>query len=149
MQGILSFIKFLEYAWPYIVLIVAGIIYIKIYLKKFYEMSAEEQKAEEERLIELAMSKISEIMPSLVATAEENWNYLEKSGIIKRAEVINLIYERYPILKEYSDQETLTKKLDEIIDTTLEKVRTITRKKPKEIEHDIAVEAVNYPESEE
>ena len=149
MQGILSFIKFLEYAWPYIVLIVAGIIYIKIYLKKFYEMSAEEQKAEEERLIELTLSKISEIMPSLVATAEENWNYLEKSGIIKRAEVINLIYERYPILKEYSDQETLTNKLDEIIDTTLEKVRTITRKKPKEIEPSIVAEAVNYPESEE
>ena len=90
-------------------------------------MSKTEKEEEQKRLVELALSKVKEIMPSLTARAEEGWNHLDKSGVIKRSEVINKIYEQYPILKEYYDQEYLTTQIDLIINEALKEIRNITR----------------------
>ena len=127
MAGIVNILDTINNYWTYILIIVGIVIYMANYYKKYQAMTEEEQLDERKRLVDLALSKVKEILPSLVALAEEDWNHLEKSGIIKRSQVVNNIYEQYPILKEYTNQAWLTKKIDEYIDAALKDIRNITR----------------------
>ena len=127
MNGLEKFISDVAMSYPYIVLAVCIILYIIYSIKKYNKMSEEEKNEEQERLIKIALEKVKEIIPFLTANAEENWNHLVKSGIIKRGEVIDAIYEKYPILKEYYDQEKITAEIDKIIDEALVNIRSITR----------------------
>lgn len=127
MAGIVNILDTVNNYWTYILIIVGIVIYMANYYKKYQAMTKEEQFDERKRLVDLALSKVKEILPSLVALAEEDWNHLEKSGIIKRSQVVNNIYEQYPILKEYTNQVWLTKKIDEYIDAALKDIRNITR----------------------
>lgn len=127
MAGIVNILDTINNYWTYALIIVGIVIYMANYYKKYQAMTEEEQLDERKRLVDLALSKVKEILPSLVALAEEDWNHLEKSGIIKRSQVVNNIYEQYPILKEYTNQAWLTKKIDEYIDAALKDIRDITR----------------------
>ena len=124
MSNVLNFIKdVLEAAnnyWTLVVVIIglSNAVYEKI--KKYLQTSKEEK-------IEMAKTALKENLLKYMADAEIEWSDYEKSGEIKRAQVISKIYEDYPILKEYLNQEELIKYIDSEIDklkVTVDKVIT-------------------------
>ena len=124
MSNVLNFIKdVLEAAnnyWTLVVVIIALSIALYEKIKKYLQTSKEEK-------IEMAKTALKENLLKYMADAEIEWSDYEKSGEIKRAQVISKIYEDYPILKEYLNQEELIKYIDSEIDKlkiTINKVIT-------------------------
>lgn len=50
---------------------------------------------------------------------------LQKAGSVKRAQVIEEIFEKYPILSKVTDQEALISWIDETIDDALKTMREV------------------------
>ena len=124
MSNVLNFIKdVLEAAnnyWTLVVVIIGLSIALYEKIKKYLQTSKEEK-------IEMAKTALKENLLKYMADAEIEWSSYEKSGKIKRAQVISKIYEDYPILKEYLNQEELIKYIDSEIDklkVTVDKVIT-------------------------
>ena len=124
MSNVLNFIKdVLEAAnnyWTLVVVIIGLSIALYEKIKKYLQTSKEEK-------IEMAKAALKENLLKYMADAEIEWSDYEKSGEIKRAQVISKIYEDYPILKEYLKQEELIKYIDSEIDklkVTVDKVIT-------------------------
>ena len=124
MSNVLNFIKdVLEAAnnyWTLVVVIIGLSIALYEKIKKYLQTSKEEK-------IEMAKTALKENLLKYMADAEIEWSDYEKSGEIKRAQVISKIYEDYPILKEYLNQEELIKYIDDEINklkVTVDKVIT-------------------------
>ena len=124
MSNVLNFIKdVLEAAnnyWTLVVVIIGLSIALYEKIKKYLQTSKEEK-------IEMAKTALKENLLKYMADAEIEWSDYEKSGEIKRAQVISKIYEDYTILKEYIKQEELIKYIDSEIDklkVTVDKVIT-------------------------
>ena len=124
MSNVLNFIKdVLEAAnnyWTLVVVIIGLSIALYEKIKKYLQTSKEEK-------IEMAKTALKENLLKYMADAEIEWSDYEKSGEITRAQVISKIYEDYPILKEYLNQEELIKYIDSEIDklkVTVDKVIT-------------------------
>ena len=124
MSNVLNFIKdVLEAAnnyWTLVVVIIGLSIALYEKIKKYLQTSKEEK-------IEMAKTALKENLLKYMADAEIEWSSYEKSGEIKRAQVISKIYEDYPILKEYLNQEELIKYIDDEINklkVTVDKVIT-------------------------
>ena len=94
-----------------ILIVVAAILYAIDRVINFMKLSKEEQK-------EAALKIIKEELLKLMIEAEKNWDDISKSGKIKRSEVITELYNRFPILKEFKDQDKLLEELDKMIDDT-------------------------------
>lgn len=136
MDGIKHFLELLNENWPTIVAI-AGLLYA-IYLKakKTWEtwqaMTEEEKQKELDRQIEIAWQLLGEVILSLVSQAELDW-YSEdgKLGQIKRSQVISQVFEMFPVLSYFTDQEELMKYIDKLIDEALiivrEKIRDASK----------------------
>jgi hypothetical protein len=126
MQSIQNLINFLDQNWTFIIIVLSfGFSLYKLYLK-WNKLSKQEK-------IDQVIVIVGEIILEKLACAEEDWNNYKKTGSIKRSKVINEIYEQYPILKEYADQEYVIKKIDELIDLGLKDIeKTIKEIKEKQ-----------------
>lgn len=137
MNGILHFLKWIDYNWTLIVLAISLIFSIaikaKIAFNKWLKMTDEEKQKDLEEQIEKTRQAIANYILSLVASAEEDWKG-KGLGSIKKAQVIEKIYKNYPILLEVKDQCELMKFFDEHIDLALETVRE--KLQGKEVEND-------------
>lgn len=137
MNGILHFLKWIDYNWTLIVLAISLIFSIafkaKIAFNKWLKMTDEEKQKDLEEQIEKTRQAIANYILSLVASAEEDWKG-KGLGSIKKAQVIEKIYKNYPILLEVKDQCELMKFFDEHIDLALETVRE--KLQGKEVESD-------------
>ena len=137
MNGILHFLKWIDYNWTLIVLAISLIFSIafkaKIAFNKWLKMTDAEKQKDLEEQIEKTRQAIANSILSLVASAEEDWKG-KGLGSIKKAQVIEKIYKNYPILLEVKDQCELMKFFDEHIDLALETVRE--KLQGKEVESD-------------
>lgn len=137
MNGILHFLKWIDYNWTLIVLAISLIFSIafkaKIAFNKWLKMTDAEKQKDLEEQIEKTRQAIANYILSLVASAEEDWKG-KGLGSIKKAQVIEKIYKNYPILLEVKDQCELMKFFDEHIDLALETVRE--KLQGKEVESD-------------
>lgn len=68
---------------------------------------------------------LEEIIVSYVQAQEEEFLGYNGMGEIKRANVISMIYDKFPILKKYTDQEMIIDLIDEMIDDALIDVRDL------------------------
>lgn len=118
LNGLYNLLTFIETNWGMIVAII--IMATSIYKKATDFMS----KSKEEKL-EIAKAQISETMLKWVSLAECDWKEWSQAGEIKRSQVIDLIFEKYPILSTVADQEEIVAWLDETIDEALKTMRRI------------------------
>ena len=125
MSNVLNFIKdVLEAAnnyWTLVVVIIGLSIALYEKIKKYLQTSKEEK-------IEMAKKALKENLLKYMADAEIEWSSYEKAGEIKRAQVISKIYEDYPILKEYVDQDELIKFIDKQIDSMKSEIDKVITK---------------------
>lgn len=116
MQAVLNFLNLINDNWTLIITIIGVSIAIYEKAKKYFNLSKQEK-------VNIALSQLDEILLELVARAEKE--YKGKTGEIKKAKVIDEIYTKYPILKEYYNKEELKTKIDMMVEDNLKKLKDI------------------------
>lgn len=124
LHGIQNFLTMVDQNWTTIIVIiglVVGIVQkVKVYIGK-----------DKETKIETAKAQIREAILKMVSDAEVDYEEWNKAGSIKRSQVIQQIYQEYPVLSKVADQEALTKWIDSTIDESLDTLREIVAQNPK------------------
>lgn len=118
LDGIKNFLQFVNDNWTTIIIIISLGIALYQRIKTYVSKSNTEK-------IDVAKQQIKEIILKLISDAEEDYHYMTSAGSIKRSQVIKKIFEDYPVLSKVTDQETLIKWIDEIIDESLTTLREI------------------------
>lgn len=93
-------------------------------------------KLDKETKINVAKRQIEETMLKLVTEAEIDFEAWNKSGSIKRAQVIAKIYEKYPILSKAVSQDSVIEWIDKAIDNSLKTLREILKDNRTEIKEE-------------
>ena len=121
MVSIENTLQFMENNWVNIVFILV-VLYIAIKrVISFIKMS----KAEK---IEIVLKLVKEELLALMTEAEIDWKEFEKAGEVKRSQVIAKIYDKFPILAKYINQEELISKIDKMIEEEKVKLDKIINK---------------------
>lgn len=118
LDGIKNFLQFVNDNWTAIIIIISLIIALYQKIKSYLSKSNDEK-------IAVAKQQIKEIILKLISDAEVDYEDWNKAGSIKRAQVIQKIFEEYPILAKIADQTELIKWLDDTIDEALNTLREI------------------------
>lgn len=118
LYGIQNFLQLVNDNWTVIIVIIALIISIWKKAKDFFSKSNDKK-------IAIAKKQVSETMLKLITDAEIDWQDYKKSGSVKRAQVIEEIFEKYPVLSKVTDQESLIKWIDDEIDNALKTMRKV------------------------
>ena len=109
MLSIENVLQFLGNNWINI-LFIAVVIFVAVKrIIKFINMTKEEK-------MEIVLKMVKEEILVYMSEAEIDWKEFEKSGEVKRAQVISKIYDKFPILAKYINQEELISRIDKIID---------------------------------
>lgn len=108
---------------------------------KDWKNKTEEEKQKEideatKKAIEYAKNALGDYILALVAKAEIDWETQgDKLGEIKRAQVIEQIYAKYPILEQVADKNELLEYIDNLIKEALKTIREKIRKKAEELKN--------------
>lgn len=132
LDGIKNFLQFVNDNWTTIIIIISLGIALYQRIRTYVSKSNIEK-------IDVAKKQIKEIILKLISDAEEDYYYMTSAGSIKRSQVIKKIFEDYPVLSKVTDQETLIKWIDEIIDeslTTLREIVAVNEEKASEATND-------------
>lgn len=121
LNGLHNFLQFVNDNWGMIAAtVLLALAIIKIIINFFV-------KTDEEK-IDIAKKQIQETMLKLVTNAETDYLEWVSAGAIKRSQVIDEVFKKYPILSKVANQEELIVWIDEVIDTALEEMRKIFEK---------------------
>lgn len=129
LYAIQNFLQLVNDNWTVIIVIVALLISIGKKAKEFFSKSDDEK-------IAIAKKQVQETMLKLITDAEIDWQDYKKSGSVKRAQVIEEIFEKYPVLSKVTDQEALIAWIDETIDDALKTMREVFTEN-KDIESEV------------
>ena len=126
LNGIKNFLSLINDNWTTILVIVGLALALWKKIESYSKLSTDKK-------IEIAKKQISENILKLITQAEKDYAEWEKSGSIKRSEVISEIYKEYPILAKVVNQEELVKWIDEQIDNALPTLMDIIKQNEKDI----------------
>lgn len=116
MNGILNFLTWLSDNWTMILMCVVIVISLAQRAKVFFSKSKEEQ-------VKIALEQVRLGMLDLVTEAEKT--YGSGTGTLKRSQVIQKVFERYPILSKVTSVDSLTIQLDKMINDSLSDMRKL------------------------
>lgn len=131
MDGITSFLTFVNDNWTAIVVVIGLALGLARKIKEYV------QKTDEEK-IEIAKVYIKECILKMITDAELDYEEWKSAGSIKRSQVIQEIYDRYPVLEKVADQEALLAWIDEQINSALEILREVISKNAPALPEEIA-----------
>ena len=120
LNGIQKFLELINDNWTTIMVILGLAAAIAQKAKNYLAKSDDEK-------IAIAKMRIRETILKLVAEAEMDYEEWDVAGSIKRAQVINQIYEMYPVLSKIVEQPELVAWIDEQIDDALGTLRHIIK----------------------
>lgn len=120
LNGIQKFLELINDNWTTIMVILGLAAAIAQKAKNYLAKSDDEK-------IAIAKMQICETILRLVAEAEMDYEEWDVAGSIKRAQVINQIYEMYPVLSKIVEQPELVAWIDEQIDDALGTLRHIIK----------------------
>lgn len=124
LQGIQNFLEIINENWTTIIVIIGLAIGTVNRIKKYINLTDDEK-------IEIAKTQISETILKLISDAESDYSEWKKAGSIKRSQVIEDIFIKYPILSKVADQTEIVKWIDDEIDNALETLREIIEENNK------------------
>ena len=131
LNGIQKFLELINDNWTTIMVILGLTVAIAKKAKNYLAKSDDEK-------IAIAKMQICETILRLVAEAEMDYEEWNVAGSIKRAQVINQIYEQYPVLSKIVDQPELVAWIDKQIDDALDTLMYII-KENQDVGHVAAV----------
>lgn len=118
MDGIQNFLTLINENWTSILVCIGLMIGLVRKTAKFFSKSDEEQ-------IAIAKAQIEQTILKLITSAEIDFNTWNSAGSIKRSQVIEEIFEKYPVLSKVADQKEIINWIDEQINTSLKTLREI------------------------
>ena len=121
-EKIITMLEFVNNNWGFFMILLALIFSIYVKVKGFIKLTPEQK-------IDIAKKAIKENILAYISDSEKTWLDYKKTGQVKRSEVISKIYNDYPILKEYINQEELIEFIDSLIDESLPEVNKIFNNK--------------------
>ena len=121
LNGIENFLAFVNEHWTEILVIIGLALAVWKRIETYW------QKTDEEK-IQIAKEQLRETILKFVTQAEEDYDDWVKAGAVKRAQVIDVIFQKYPILNRVTDQDALIKEIDNLIDKALDELREILSK---------------------
>lgn len=121
LEGIQNFLSLVNDNWTTIIVIIGFIIALVNKVQKYINLTNDEK-------IEIAKTQVCETILKLISDAESDYNEWKQAGSIKRSQVIQAIFEKYPILSKVTDQNDLVEWIDKEIDNALEELRAIIEK---------------------
>ena len=128
LNGIQNFLQFINDNWTAIIIIISLIIAIVQKARSYFNKSNAEK-------IEIAKKQISQVVLKLITDAEVDYNDLVSAGSIKRSQVIQKIFNDYPILTKATDQKVIIEWIDDMINNSLKELRKIVEiNKQKEVD---------------
>lgn len=120
LNGLKNFLETVNDNWTTILVIIGLIIAIIKKIKNYVT------KSDEEKIV-IAKEQITQSILKLISEAEKDYSDWTKAGTIKRSQVIDTIYTKYPILSKVTDQESLINFIDEAIDNSLSTLRVLVQ----------------------
>ena len=124
MNGLKNFLQYLSDNWTGIMVCIGIIVGIVnrtlVYLNKSNDLK-----------LAVAKQQIKEIVLRMITDAEIDFNDWEQSGKIKRSQVIEEIYAKYPILAKAKSQKEVVDFIDTQIDNALKELRSVIEKNIK------------------
>lgn len=124
LNGIQRFLQMVNDQWVTICVIIGLICSLYVKIKNYMSKSTEER-------IEIAKTQIRETILKLISDAEVDYEAWNKAGSIKRAQVVQIVYEKWPILNKAISQEDMIKWIDQEIDASLKTLREIVKENVK------------------
>ena len=118
LNGIENFLRFINYNWTSIIVVICLAISVTKKVKNYIGKSDEEK-------IKIAKTQIHEMILKMISDAEEDYEEWSKAGSIKRSQVIGEIFAKYPVLSKAINQEELIEWIDDEIDEALISLRKI------------------------
>lgn len=125
MEAIQKFMNFVIENWTMICAAIVIGIAVYEYVQNFRKKSKEEQEEAIRQQIEIAKQQVREIMLRLVTEAENDYLEWVEAGEIKRSQVIDIVFEKYPILSKVTNQQEIIDWLDQTIKDALKTMRKI------------------------
>ena len=120
MKSIQNFLIFLDTNWVTICVIAGLIVSLITKIKSYIG------KTDEEKMV-IAKKQIQQTMLKMITEAEINYDAWNEAGSIKRSQVIEDIYTKYPILSKVADQENVIAWIDDEINNSLKTLREIVK----------------------
>ena len=130
MKSIQNFLEFIINNWTTIFIIICLVFVIVMRIKTFFSKSKEEKLA-------IAKEQISQAILKWVSDAEVDYIEWTKAGSIKRSQVIQQIYNDYPVISQVVDQDSIIQFIDNAIDEALKIVREIVEKNYIIVDEDV------------
>lgn len=122
MSGLLNFVELIRDHWTEIMVVLAMVGGVAYWVYGFVTANKGNLK---EATIELAKKQVKDIILKLVSDAEMEWG--SDTGKIKRSQVLEAVFDRYPILRQVTNQDELLEWLDATIDQALIEMREILK----------------------
>ena len=102
-------ISFLDSAWSIFIVLLGIFIFLYSKITNYIKLSKEQK-------VEAALKVVKAELLKLMSDAEIEWQEFNKSGEIKKSQVISEIYKKFPFLAEYISQDELIEKIGEMIE---------------------------------
>ncbi len=120
MKSIQNFLMLLDQNWVSILVCIGLIVGITRKTISFFNKSYDEQ-------IEVAKIQIQQTMLKLITSAEIDFDTWNQAGSIKRSQVIEEVFAKYPILSKATNQDEVIQFIDEQINESLKTLRSIVK----------------------
>ncbi len=143
MNSLQRLLQFIVDNWSQIIIIATLLLTIitkvEYFIRDWKNKTEEEKQKQAEKAfnkaVESAKKALADYILILVSKAEIDWQNAEgKLGATKRAQVIEEIYKKYPVLEQVSDKKDLLKYIDNLINEALKTVREELREPTKTLE---------------
>lgn len=121
MNAINNLLRFLQENWTAIVILFAAAVALGQRIRSINGKSKEEK-------IDAAKQQVAQVVLKLVTDAEVNYEKWNEAGSIKRSQVIQEIYARYPVLATIADQDAVVAWIDALINDSLKTLREVFEK---------------------
>lgn len=122
LKGIQNFLQYITDNWTTITIIIALVIglyfRIKVKVQGYMKQSKEEKIAN-------AKKQASEVIMKWITDAEMDYIDWQKAGSIKRSQVIEKVFEKFPVLATITNQDEIIAWIDETINASLKDLRKI------------------------
>lgn len=118
LTGIRNFLEIINDNWTIIIVIIGLSI-------AAYQKVSNYAKTTNDEKVEIAKKQIKEVILKLISDAEYEYSEWVSAGSIKRSQVIDELFVKYPILSKFSNQDELIKWIDKEIDNALDTLREV------------------------
>ena len=125
LNGLQRFLQLINDNWTSILVIIGLLIALWKKIEGYLSKSDEEK-------IEIAKKQIQETMLKMITSAETDFTEWNKAGSIKRSQVIEEVFAKYPILSKMTNQEDVIAWIDNEINNSLKTLREVIKENKTE-----------------